>query len=791
MGSAPAPIAPIKRRYESTPSLAAPSRSIVASMDNPAIAVDAHSLKAGHAQVDEQDPRPIQRVKPEPNPVSREGFNGQPASLPRRFEDQTHLDRPIHSSQRPPIQSSMFAHERAEMRLSHLVPTTSDQHLLHHPTTRAIEPHHDEVLQGRLSHPGYGRDATVQDSHAPVVPTLHSAHGHHTQNLLGHSRSNSAISGPQSIPLAVDRTPETAFSRHEPLHRSIAQGPAAQMSPIVSQQQGIPTYRIDMHRTSSNPAGLATEPPKPAPVKRSNIMDMLNEEPSDSQLTKAVSRSMIASSPPSTRQNYFVPPKANVADDSGLFSRPRPTFEAQQQPQTHQSITPSSQQSAFDSPGPPHIAREQSWLNRFDPRQPPTTSGRQSPMSIPAAQSHYSVAPPPSSQPGSLSQRPPLQTLSARVDTGRNVALDHGHRAFLGQLNYPTLAPSPPPQQSLQPQTQSQAGPAQTYRSASGSSHHNRTGSIGYGLTPQQAHPSVPQVHGHSHSASSTPVSALHAQSHRSHGSMGYESRLSLGGQPLQSQSSQSLFDQDRERERQRREQEIPQQVLREQQAAARRDARRRDIPEQLDRERFRGNEAANFSSLSRSPYTTATHDLGRSNIFDTERSFREKEILDREVQRQRLSSASGGPQSATGSGPSGSGLPITVLPRRSDTLGGFPTDQHQRERESIPTSRTFTPPGAHSHHSSHTAPSSAQPPTASTPGFGSYFGLGGLFGPMRETARDRERDREVREREREREHASSSSAAAAASHPMRSLSQSSANLGGHGPGAAAGDEKR
>lgn len=747
--------------------------------------------------IDDFDPNTVQRgARGEIISKPREALN--PAIVAQqRIENPVSHDRNAMQPQRQIPQTSFFRNERDEHHSTRLPMSAQEPPIHPHLPPRTIDLTSEEALQTRFSvlsqQTAPSRDAQPQTQHVSGLPLQpESASQAHVQSRLGHARTNNSISVPTPPTTAFERPPEMTFTRIEAQHRPLQFGPVTAGSPVMAQVQNSASQRVEATRTVSTPTGPPAEPPRPAQAKRSNIMNILNEDPPESQPPKRASmdtsRPLMGSSP--------VPPARQVStanqirsavpgEDVSMLNRPRHNYDLVHQ--SHQSIAPPNTQAELGSPA--------DWLSRFDPR-PAAGSDHQTSAATPVSQSHYSVAPPPVAQTSNLPTLQRLQQLeiTARGEPGRSGGIDLSHRrSILGQINHPGLVPSPPP---LQQQIQPPPALGQPYRSASGSSQHSRSGSIGYGLTTQQPPlQSHPQHRSHSHSASSTPVSAVQSQQHRSHGSIGYEHRLSLGHpQPLQPQPPPSQVDLERERaERLRREQEIKQQVLRDQQASVRRE-REREMIEQAERERSRG--AFGFG-------------LSPAEVLE-QQDRREKELREREMQRhpqpaphhqsmtttpisllqqrdikqerermEREQPPTSSRYPGVGIGGVPSSIPI-ITPRRAETLGGRPMlselerDREQqpfRDKEMIP--RTFTPPSSHPPHST---------------GHGLGLGLGGfaphsaggssiaasLFSSSRTTPSTQDRDNQP------------SGHPAHHVPPIRSLSQSSH----HGLGPAR-EEKR
>ena len=310
-----------------------------------------------------------------------------------------------------------------------------------------------------------------------------------------------------------ERDGDPASFRREPSHRGL-------QYPLVSSQQSQPSFqttadpRREVPRPASTPLAAPAEPQKPAPAKRSDIFNLLDNGPSEpappkraslegSYTQSAQSPSLSALAHESLRQRQ--PPRSTtpLAAHGSRSYLPTATSRPSQQHSAEYN-TP------FSGSPAPNASREV-WLSRFDPRQQ-SGNAEQTPMQIHQSAGQYGNA---SLSAGGRSRL--AMEMPARQEPS--------HRSTLSQLQHPGLISSPPPQLSARA-----GGLATTFRSGSSSSQHqqqhSRVTSLGYPQGQSQA------LSGQPGSAGSTPVSALHQRP----GSLGGYDDQRFGAQREQQQ---------------------------------------------------------------------------------------------------------------------------------------------------------------------------------------------------------------------------------------------------------------
>lgn len=571
MGPPPTPVAPPKRRYEATPSMASLPRHVA----NLNLAGDVHGAVA---MIDDILATTIQRsargdvvVKPR---ASRDipGTSQHQQSSQQRVEEL--VQRPQAIEQRPGQgpRPGYFPQERQEIR-----PASQGQRSgVHEPSTmsqtssRPQESSHQfEQLQQQRQplfqppgfHTGHDLQSRAQpqsDVGRPSFYPSEPATQQQPREGLAHARRDSAgINVPQSRE-RWEREGDPISFRREPPHRGLPYGHATSQQSQQPNFQAIADPRRDVPRPASTPLTAQPEPQKPAPVKRSNIFSLLDDgssEPAPPKRTSvegsftqsAQSPSLLALVHESTFQRQ--PPRA-ITPLAAAGSRPQYMSSAGSRPAPHHT----AEYSTPFSPAPNAI--RENWLSRFDPRQ--QSGATETPAQAQPPSSQYSG---PSQASSGLSRFPP--DMPGRQES---------HRATLAQLQHPGHVASPPPPPQISVRGGGSGGP---FRSSSGSSQqqHSRVASLNYPQAQTQPLPGQPG------SAGSTPVSALHP-------SRGYDERF----MPQREHQLREQQVRDHQmRDPQVRDQEI--QVARQREfdmQAQQRYVQARQRPQEMEQERYR-----------------------------------------------------------------------------------------------------------------------------------------------------------------------------------------------------------
>jgi len=534
LGKLPSPVAPVKRKYDSTPAMA--PRPLTT---NPEAALEAEravlSVKAGHvedfpANAIVRDTNGSIVAKPSPREAL---LQHSPPHVPvqAKMEDPPR-DRPIlaqKAMQGPP--RGLFAHDEAPFhqhgQQRHQF-TSNDQVLHHHP------PHVVDLRAGDVqpTQPrdllAQSRDAAMHRQSGLIAPFRGTEPELAAAGRPTHSRNASLTGLPSTIAdqqaleaLAIqnDRrrfiTPmasmaSTQSPRLQPMQASVAARPDPYSAfSLHHHQQHQQQQQQQQQKQQQPPPAPKPEPPKPAPAKRSNVFGLLNnddppERPVKRSSTDSTHRISIQTPPPQPSapqpQHAF---QQRAQND--LFGRPG-VYGVRDQPGYRNTDDLRSVYS--NSPAPSH--RPEAWLDKFDPRQTATDrTSNQSPS--------YSVVPP---APVSGAKPPMQQSMS---DGLRTLESNGPRRSDLGR---PQIS-SPPRQIST---------PVSQFRSASAAPQHNRISSLTYGQSApsgpdhrsiqqqqqqQQQHHPQPSV-SHAPSASATPISSMHR---RGESSMDYNQR--------------------------------------------------------------------------------------------------------------------------------------------------------------------------------------------------------------------------------------------------------------------------
>ncbi len=598
MGPPPTPVAPPKRRYEATPSMASLPRPM-ANL-NLVAPESMHGVVAtGATMIDEFPANTIQRnprgdlvAKPR---TSRDSF-GQgvhQSTIQQRVEEAI---QPVRSQILEPRQSQgprpgFFPQERVEIRPASQGLRTGLQEqpsLLQGGRAQESLAHFEQLQQHRSTflpqsnlQSGHEAQSRVQ-AHAEAAGRLPSYQAESVSQLqsregLGQARRDSAGMSISQLREQWERDGDPASFRREPSHRGL-------QYPPVSSQQSQPSFqtstdpRREVPRPASTPLTAPAEPQKPAPAKRSDIFNLLDNGPSEPVPPKR------ASLEGSYTQSGQSPSLSALANES-LRQRqpPRSTTPLAGHGQRSYLPTatsrPSQQHSAeyntpFSGSPAPNASREV-WLSRFDPRQQ-SGNAEQTPVQIHQSAGQYG---------NSLSTGG-----RSRLAMEMPARQEPSHRSTLSQLQHPGLISSPPPQLSARA-----GGLATTFRSGSSSSQqqqqqHSRVTSLGYPRGQSQT------LSGQPGSAGSTPVSALHQRL----GSLGgyddqrfapqqeqqlREQQVQIREHHLREQQARDMETRQREYDAQQQlQQSLQQQFIRQQRAA-----------QELEQERYRypGDHAA------------------------------------------------------------------------------------------------------------------------------------------------------------------------------------------------------
>ncbi|ETI28502.1 hypothetical protein G647_00951 [Cladophialophora carrionii CBS 160.54] len=556
----PSPIAPAKRRYDTTPSLTPASRP---PMQPDLMNVDGDPvLPVMKSNIVDEFPQSILERNPTGDIVSK------PRSVIRETPRETPLPGPLStkteelprsSNDRIPVFGQKPHGPKAgffqdDIGLQNTRPNfrphlqeSSPQILPQRPPELPRSDMNQQPLIPPLAQSLLGpREPMIQTAQrtqpppAPLIQALHSQADKYPQPGVlhpGHSRNNS-LANPNHSPLepAQELSSLRRLEGQRPMFGSAMTGsPAPSTTPMPSSQPP----RNEIPKTSVAPP--PQDPPKP-PVKRSNVFGLLNDDPPapppKRPSLETPKRTSILSpqiAPLSSAQNPLQQPRSQLHPDDPLLNR---TIRG---PYGHGSLLSASgvQQTSAEFPSafstPPVTApSNETWMDRFDPRTQGAPAEQRNHRHSPAP-SPYSVVPP-GSQPPSLH--------GMRADTPRSLdrlGMDH-RRGLLGQVNQMPHVPSPPPQQPTQP--------VPPLRSASSSSQHARVSSLGYPSSQQTSQSSSlgnpPAPQGHAQSAGSTPVSGLH---HRPQSSLDFPPRLTIQ-QHMAQQTQQKQQEQQREHER-------------------------------------------------------------------------------------------------------------------------------------------------------------------------------------------------------------------------------------------------
>jgi hypothetical protein len=558
MGPPPTPVAPPKRRYEATPSMASQPRPMN-TLDMTAPDSMHGVVATGTTVIDDFPANAIQRsargelvAKPR---SSRDAVGPILAQslLQRGVEEISQPTRTplLEPKQGPGPKPGFFPQERQERQ--EIRPASQGMRSSIHEQQAAPQssyglqdfPHQFKPLHQRQTMLQQQSAQLVQDtpSRGPAQPEVGRQPFYQTEpatqqpprDSLGHARRDSAGMSIAPPGERWGRDGDPSSFRREPPHRGLQYG-------HMSTQQAQPGFpatldtRREVPRPASTPLVPPPEPQKQAPSKRSNIFSLLDDGPSELAPPKRASLEGAFS------QSVQSPSLPTLAHE---------TMRQRQPPRVNTPLAPHGSRSSFlqaapSRPGQPAAAEystafgespapsgsHDKWMSRFDPRQQQAVVVEHSPVQVQ----------PPIAQYGSANPQPGISRLQMDIP----VRQEPSHRSTMGQLQHPGHAQSPPP-----PPMSIRSGPAiPPFRSASNSSQqhqHSRVTSLGYPPSQSQQLPGQPG------SAGSTPVSALH----QSRGSLsGYDDQRFAQQREHQLREQQQIRDhQHQHREQQAREQ--------------------------------------------------------------------------------------------------------------------------------------------------------------------------------------------------------------------------------------------
>ena len=640
MGNPPSPAAPTKRRYEATPSTASGTRPLqqdhgIAEVEQPGLApksgytddFPSNYVQRGTSGIDIIKARPPRDILRDAQPVAPGQAKVEEVQRPSMFGS-----KPFSGPR-----SGFFKEEPHSFGLSHQ--QSPHQHPLRPNEPRITDLNLPQSLLGHSREPlGGPAQNTAQQSSPHGLQALDrlSAPGQQAQH--GRSGSLGMVSQHPSLQEARDLS---SLRRLESNQRQSPYSLAPSHTPMSMPGQ---SSMLRPESTMANPS----EVPKPAPAKRSNLMNLLNDDPPEPQPQKQSSQdsqkrsSLLSPQPiPVTSQSLsFEAARAQARSEElqGLHHRGMRGGLGQPPPSQLGGI--SIRDSQAGGPGAQADQNNERWMDRFDPRPQSGPTEQRGIHSSPRV-GGYSVVPPSNNQ------------QSARMEAQRSMESGQAdHRRMFGQMNHPGSNPSPPPQQA--PQSM------QPYRSLSGFSHH-RFGSTGFQQNQSMSQPS-PHMHptqqppgpsSHPTSAGTTPVSSLHHQNRPSQDF--HPQRLTI--QQLKAQQQHQHVHPHQHREREHEEQQLRMQREREMQQQAMR------MPER-ERDHLGRPRAGDFSFGTSAPSQHEQQQQQQSQHAHHQSSH---------VHNQH-------PQIMQG------------LPGARHL--GFGA-HHQHEQRHEPVSRTFTPPGA------------------------------------------------------------------------------------------------
>lgn len=487
MGRPPSPAVQTKRRYEATPSIASGTQIARSTVDQQPNEADYPPLSSKQDYTEDFPANVVQR-----------NYTGD---LVAKARPELAMHQPKQEEPRRELLSKpatglgprlgFFRDEPSLPFGGHRQNTSRDNSPHQHPL-RPGDPRFGEIAQrlpaGSPRQLNLGPPRDIAPAHASGQNVLSGSSLHSSQygmSLLQqtHARNGSAAGHGQS---ALEPAQNLASLRQgDPLQRYPLQNPLAPPAHHPASSQ----YRKEVLPHSSAPA----EAPKPAPAKRSTIMNLLNDDPPDPAPPKH-------SSSDSQNRSSMMSPQT-VPHPGSRYDPGRNPLRLDGSPididrkRTPLGFSPHplrEQQQPGYGPSQPSGQHNETWLDKFDPRPQSGPGDHRSLHSSPRT-SQYSVVPPGSSGLRMEAPRPGEQQMSE-------------HRRLMGQLSHPGSVASPPPTQ----------GPSYRSLSASSQNPHTRVGSGAFSSTslnaaqPHHISQSSNLPSSHPQSNSSTPVSSLH-----------------------------------------------------------------------------------------------------------------------------------------------------------------------------------------------------------------------------------------------------------------------------------------
>ncbi len=475
------PIPPPKRKYDTTPSS---QRLLISGLEPADSKADSVTSKVKAPTVEDFSPPlalrglsghdqvPASRFKQtsQPSPISAmlshlrvdDGSEGLPST-------NALLSRPSHGPR-----AGFFTEERRDVRQA--------QSQAQHATQAPAASLHGDGNQVNLSQgnptllPHYPTSTSAQPiQHVPRQYTSvpHSApqppysqQQTKTQQSeashLGHLRNTSSTIPASPLQVTLKHEPELSYRRHGSQSEKVSHGQSPARSPIETRFPNLFTMPKEPARPSSTPFQAAVEPSKAAPAKRSNIMSILNDEPSEPPSRKRLiadlgSNMPTYQSPTVTNYTSQSQPQQQIPaqrEDFSSFLQGQQTRSPFPQHSSHMHIQPNTippsnlpqhqDPTPNHSVGPPaggptpsaQLGRE--WIQRFDPRQSSSSTGsdHSAKAQQPSTISPYATAP------SSLASQARDQMQHQQHQPSS--VPSYQYRTPMQQQQLPLHAPSPP-----------------------------------------------------------------------------------------------------------------------------------------------------------------------------------------------------------------------------------------------------------------------------------------------------------------------------------------------------------
>ena len=338
LGPPPSPVAPQKKKYDQAPSAHPMNTPRSLAPNGETVAMDEEASNSS------MPPKPSiidEFVPPNPSVVLQRSTSNEmdqksrlqhqlqaqmtPMLLPqRRMEESLQTLRPQMTTQQRHPQGpriGVFAEERTELRQPNQLSQVATKHSSLHQSfsrqnekPRTDQPQRPTTLLPQQRHIAaqHGSSVQLHYQNAPAVSSpssyqqQESANQHQAPAHMVHARQLSSTSSGPFLQMITKQEPDSVpFRRHDSLAQALNFGQSPAHSPVSTRPQSVFGAQPEPSRPNSTSATSSVEQTRPTPAKRSNIINILNnDEPIEPPPSKRVSleqtRPQPVQSPPSS-----------------------------------------------------------------------------------------------------------------------------------------------------------------------------------------------------------------------------------------------------------------------------------------------------------------------------------------------------------------------------------------------------------------------------------------------------------------------------------------------------------